>query len=523
LNRLRELARRQEDLNKRVQELQSALEAARDEAQREELKRQLERLREEQQDMLRDLDELRDRMNQSENQQRMADSRDQLEQTRQNMRQASDALREQQLAPALNSGTRAERELEQVRDEFRRRTANQFADEMRSMRDDARELARREHELSDRLDQMKSASHQSLRDDERTSSIEQMQEQRKRLGDLTNDMKTVSEAAETAEPLLSKQLYDTFRDTTQRNVDRSMELTSELLRRGFVPEAAQAEQTVRQEVDRVRAGVERAARSVLGDSAQAIRRALEEVENLTDQLQREIAQADPDGEPAATRQEDQADANAEQQPEPTAREPGAASRQADSQRPQRQPSPADQQSPGRASGRPEDSDDARDSQGVRQASVSPNTAQDMNEGQRRSAGRGQPDAAAPSRDHRNIDIAGWSGPGGPITGEEFRNWSDRLREVEEMLESQDLRADVAAINDRAREVRRDLKRHSQEPNWSMVRRLIAQPLVELQSKLREELARQEPSDTLVPIDRDPVPRRYSDLVRQYYERLGSGK
>jgi hypothetical protein len=147
----------------------------------------------------------------------------------------------------------------------------------------------------------------------------------------------------------------------------------------------------------------------------------------------------------------------------------------------------------------------------------------MNEGQRRSAGRGQPDAAAPSRDHRNIDIAGWSGPGGPITGEEFRNWSDRLREVEEMLESQDLRADVAAINDRAREVRRDLKRHSQEPNWSMVRRLIAQPLVELQSKLREELARQEPSDTLVPIDRDPVPRRYSDLVRQYYERLGSGK
>ena len=27
-------------------------------------------------------------------------------------------------------------------------------------------------------------------------------------------------------------------------------------------------------------------------------------------------------------------------------------------------------------------------------------------------------------------------------------------------------------------------------------------------------------DQLVPIDRDPVPGRYSDLVRRYYEQLG---
>ena len=30
-------------------------------------------------------------------------------------------------------------------------------------------------------------------------------------------------------------------------------------------------------------------------------------------------------------------------------------------------------------------------------------------------------------------------------------------------------------------------------------------------------------DAPLPIDRDPVPRRYSEQVRRYYERLGSGK
>ena len=38
--------------------------------------------------------------------------------------------------------------------------------------------------------------------------------------------------------------------------------------------------------------------------------------------------------------------------------------------------------------------------------------------------------------------------------------------------------------------------------------------------MREELARRESDDALVPIDRDPVLGRYTDLVRRYYEELG---
>jgi hypothetical protein len=45
-------------------------------------------------------------------------------------------------------------------------------------------------------------------------------------------------------------------------------------------------------------------------------------------------------------------------------------------------------------------------------------------------------------------------------------------------------------------------------------------LVELRTRISEELARRESKEALVPIDRDPVPTRYSELVRRYYEELG---
>ena len=52
---------------------------------------------------------------------------------------------------------------------------------------------------------------------------------------------------------------------------------------------------------------------------------------------------------------------------------------------------------------------------------------------------------------------------------------------------------------------------------------IAGPLVQLRMRISEELARRESKEALVPIDRDPVPTRYSELVRRYYEELGKSE
>jgi hypothetical protein len=111
----------------------------------------------------------------------------------------------------------------------------------------------------------------------------------------------------------------------------------------------------------------------------------------------------------------------------------------------------------------------------------------------------------------------------PITGEDYLDWADRLRDVEEIIDDPELRAEAARIRDEAKEIRKDVKRHSRPPNWDIVRDKVAQPLSELQNRVANELLKKTADDALVPIDRDPVPSRYEAEVRRYYERLGSGK
>jgi len=79
---------------------------------------------------------------------------------------------------------------------------------------------------------------------------------------------------------------------------------------------------------------------------------------------------------------------------------------------------------------------------------------------------------------------------------------------------------LQAVRERIRAQRVDFKRHSKEPQWDLVRTQVMKPLVEVRQRLEEELAKRDNREAMVPIDRDPVPGRFSELVRKYYENLG---
>lgn len=90
-----------------------------------------------------------------------------------------------------------------------------------------------------------------------------------------------------------------------------------------------------------------------------------------------------------------------------------------------------------------------------------------------------------------------------------------------MLNEPDFRNEVARVRDRARAMRAEFTRHGKEPQWDLVNQQITKPLTELRDRLSEELAKlQSDEATPVPIDRDPVPGRFAELVRRYYEKLG---
>jgi hypothetical protein len=506
-------------------------------------------------------------MDQPENRREMAESGQQLEQTRENIRNTTEALEQGQTSRALTSGTRAQRELEEMRDEFRRRTAGDFADEMQQMRQDARELAERERQLSTEFGREPQSDNAppSLRDSQQRDDLaEQLTEQKERLGGLLDRMRDVVQQSEESEPLLSSQLYETMRDARVDRPEEALEAAEQLLRRGFPEESATAEAQARQGIERLQAGVERAAESVLGDETEALRRAQEQLAQLTDAVRNELSQGDPDAAERGGARAPQG-ADAEEQPEGASgsverpSDPADADQSGSGQRPQQGPAEQSGQSPGSGRQQPEDQPmpnaqqpgqsqtaetqtggqpGEQGQQGTQPTSQPSPGSENGEGGQPQDGASGSPDQNAagdattrnpfapffPTEQTGSREGGGTSsGPHMPLTGEDFIDWSDRMRDVEEMLSDPGLRAEVAAIRERARDIRIEVKRHSEAPDWELVRASVYGPMLELQQRVAEELARRTPDDELVPIDRDPVPDRYAELVREYYERLSAGE
>ena len=112
---------------------------------------------------------------------------------------------------------------------------------------------------------------------------------------------------------------------------------------------------------------------------------------------------------------------------------------------------------------------------------------------------------------------------GPITGDDYGNWADRLSNIEEMVDQEDIRNGLAKVLDEARAMRIDFQRNNDVPQAGSINQRITNPLVELRQRLSEEIAKLNKENPIAPIDRDPVPSEFRDLVRRYYEELGAGE
>jgi hypothetical protein len=669
LNRLKELAQRQQDINERVKELQTAIQEAKTEKEREEAKRQLKRLREEEQQLLADLDELRQKLEKEQNQSRFAEERKQLEQTRNDAQQAAESMQKGESSRALAEGKRAEQSLQKMRDELRKRSSGQFKDEMRQMRADARDLAQRQQEIAEQLDAKPQGKERRTLDGSSPQEklAQEFTKQQEGLEKLREKMQGVSEQAEVAEPLLARQLYDTLRDSTQAGTTDTLAKAGELARRGYGQQVKQFEEKARGEVEKVKSGVERAAESVLGDEAEALRQARAELDKLGQEVEREIANARPDlaensgsqrgagrqkdGKPSDSRGEREGSDPAGKDGDPSAQQPGekGEGRKGEGKDGQGAESSKSQGKGGDPKGEGKEGQDGKgesqqgegksgkgegkkgeqggDQKGESQQGEGKEGTAQKGEGQQgkgegegegkggkregkgqgggegqsqggegKGSGKGQqpggkgsgsgegegasqePGQGAQSASGKSSGKGSGSGEGGegkaqgdqeanadgkatrsrlaemtgaprqrggirtggsegggmwggatdgeqagPITGDGFVEWSDRLRNVEEMLDSPELRREAAQIREAAKVMRAEFKRHSEQPKWDIVKVQVGKPLTELRDRVSEELARRESKEALVPIDRDPVPTKYSDRVRRYYEELGRSR
>jgi len=534
MNRLQELARRQQEVNERLKELQTALQEARTEKEREDVRRELKRLEEEQREMLAGVDELQQRMERPENQSRLAEERRQLEQTRQDLQRAAEAAGEGALAQAVAAGTRAQRQLHEMREQLRKENSNQFSDELRDLRGEAREIAEAQAGIGEQLNQLDQSQRKSLSAAPESEAVTRdLLKQQQRVQELMERATQLSSQAETSEPLLSRELYDSLRKVNQDDASaakalrrdlmdsgrmtralydrlragtglegtRMFDLSADLLKEGYLPQAREAERKAGAAVDELRRGVERAAERVLGNDAEALRLAQGELEAITEQLSREAEQGQRQGQAQGQGQDqgqelDQGQAGVG---EPNAS--GPRGRQA-SDTSAGQPTEAQ---PGRATAQSQPQSQSQSKPQPGQGPIDLDSMLPGGEGEGRMAGGGR---------------GGAGGGAGPITGDNFGEWTERLRDVEDVLDRPELRDAVAGARERARLLRQEYRHNGQKPDWAVVKAQILRPLVEVKNRIGTELSRLQSNDPLAPVDRDPVPARFAESVRKYYEELG---
>ncbi len=525
LNRLKELAQRQQGLNEKLKELDAELRTAQSKEEREELERQLKQLRDEQQDLLQDADALRNKLEQSKNSDKTADTRKQLEQTRQQLVDATESLKEGRLSQALSSGTRAEKDLQKMQDDFRKKSSAQLADAMQQLRQQAKELTETEERAAKELAGLNNAQEKSLRQrQQREKLANTFQEQRTKLEDALKAVRETVETAEASEPLAAKRLYEAARQAQQQKTEQALNAASQLLRQGFLPEASQVEELASKGLQTLRDGIEEAAESILGDELADLKRAKQELAELSQELQKEMATAqgkEPSSEQGSKPGEGangKSSESGDKEPKTEGQQPGKGKPDGEGKS-----GGGEGDSPAEPSDAPE-SNSPSESQGG-EGSKSPGGGKPKPglRGGRKGQGQSQPgQGTAQPGQSEGGQGGGPGGQGGPLTGGNYSEFVDRLRDVETLLNDPELQAEVSKVREQARSIRADFKRHSKLPNWELVEEDVRQPLVELQRRIAEEIARRESPDALVPTDRDPVPQRYREVVKKYYERLGGG-
>jgi hypothetical protein len=503
MNRLDELARRQEDLNEQVRELDLALQSAKDEQEKKELQERLEQLREDQQELVEDADELLERMNEPESRNALEESRRQIENAREQMQQSERQLREAQPSAALNSGTRAEQSVDQTREQLREQSSESLQRDVQQLIEQAQKVTKNQAELERQLreqanlpardpesntngpDRNEPTRNEPTRNEPEANSprresllrsdaelnqdgnlpersLEDWKEQKQQYLDLMNRIKDTVEQAEGSEPLLAEQLYETYRDASRLPTEQRLDRIPMMIERGMEQPAVEESGEVSKELQGLRERIEKSTQSVLGSEEESLRRAIKEIDQANRAIESEIEQR--------LGQDGSQDANAMQPSEGQPRE-----------------------------GQPSES---RSSSAAREPSL--RSALDALEERRQRAGGG-----------------GGLESSSPLMGEDYAQWTDRLRDIEELVRDPELKAEAARVREVARDFRKEYKRHSKEPQWELVKKMISNPLQELQRRVQEELVRKTAKENeLVPLDRDPVPDRFRSELDRYFERLG---
>ena len=448
----------------------------------------------------------------------------------------------------MNSGTRAEQSVDQTREQLREQSSESLQRDVQKLIEQAQKVARNQGELES---QLREQANLPARDPESTTNgpdrseptrsepeansprresllrsdaelnqdenlpernLEDWKEQKQQYLDLLNRIKDTVEQAEGSEPLLAEQLYETYRDASRLPTEQRLDRIPMMIQRGMEQPAVEESGEVSKELQGLRERIENSAQSVLGSEEESLRRAIKEIDRANRAIESEIEQR--------LGQDSSQDTNAMQPREGQPREGQPREGQPREGQPREGQPREGQPSEGQPSeGQPSEGQPGEGQPGEGQ----PGEGQPGEARRSSASGESSLRSALDALEERMQRAGGGGGleSSSPLMGEDYAQWTDRLRDIEELVRDPELKAEAARVREAARDFRKEYKRHSKEPQWELVKKLISNPLQELQRRVQEELVRKTAKENeLVPLDRDPVPDRFRSELDRYFERLG---
>lgn len=467
LARLSDLAREQRDLNEMIKSLQMASANPRSEEEAAALKRQLERLRDRQSELVAAMDRLRSKTEESESRTASQEQRKTMEEARETARQARRELDRTKMGEALAAGARTAEKLERLEQEFREKQAGELTTQMRELRRQSREMNDEQEKLARSLAQESGAlERRTLRDQPGEDSPARLAAaQAERMEALLKNVGETAAGARLSEPLLSTKLEEALRAAAQQETQRALEGAEVSARVGDREGARAQVEQASEGVEELAKNLEEAAESVLGSEEKALEFAQAELGRLA----RAVQSSGPGESPGE-----------------------------EGERPSSQPGESGQGQGG--------SQDQPGQQGQGQG-------EGREPGQGQGQGTGENGSGTLARDSGTNDVLTADSPS-------FLEWTDRLVNLEAIVELPSSRAALSRARRAARELRVEYRESKTRPQPELVISQVLGPLLEARSEIDRALSDLQRTDPLAPVERDAVPEAYAEVVRRYYEELG---
>jgi len=499
LDKIRDLAQRQELINDEINRLVSELDTEED---REEIERRLESLRDEAKKAIEELDRIQREASSSEMDSRTGEEvRDQLARTREEMNRSLESLEPESLQQARSAGTRAIDELDNLADDLEEEARGSAAEQMAGLREEMDEIVALQDSIEQRM--------QALGNEKDSPRLTQMDPSQKAKNELLEEKHRLSEellalmkdAADTAnlarssQELIARRLGDWVRETSKKGVIEDIDETSTLLENGVWESLAEKEAAIGDKLREAAEALERVSGDLVEDELEARERALGHLEDLESQIDEELIRSRVAG----------------------------GGREGDDDRPGagEEPSEAPAETIARA-GNP-DPESERGNREQADENGRPTGTRQSERGRPAGERGGQP------------SMTGGSGRSRPMSSDELmemerfaeqdaREWIDRLETAEQLLPGESpIRERVGDIRREVEKMRRQFRRDNLIPRYDLYVDMVAVPLLEVTDALQRDIEARKDDRKILLRDDGDVPDQYRDDVSEYFRALSDSE